>query len=125
MGREHLFFLLLLERVEGSRQDGGNHPRRKLEREVLLELGWGIKPSDDCGWEVSVNLSRDRKACLESSEAKALRGAGAGSGRSSSSRDGVEQPRLWLGWRLGLWDKDDGKTGKGVCEFHEAEKIMM
>ena len=34
--------------------------------------------------------SRDRKACLESSEAKALRGAGAGSGRSSSW-DGVGQ----------------------------------
>ena len=91
----------------------------------MLELGGGgIKPSDDCGWEVSVQPSRDRKACLESSEAKTLRGAGAGSGRSSSW-DGVEQPRLWLGWRVRLWDKDEGKTGKGVCEFHEAEKIMM
>lgn len=65
---ENTFFTSFCQRGwRLSRQDGGHHPRRKLEREVSLELVGRIKPSDDCGWEVSVQLSRDRKTCLESS----------------------------------------------------------
>lgn len=65
---ENTFFTSFCQRGwRLSRQDGGLHPRRKLEREVSLELVGRIKPSDDCGWEVSVQLSRDRKTCLESS----------------------------------------------------------
>ena len=65
---ENTFFTSFCQRGwRLSRQDGGLHPRRKLEREVSLELVGRIKPSDDCGLEVSVQLSRDRKTCLESS----------------------------------------------------------
>lgn len=121
MCREHLS-LLLLERMKGFQTSWRKSSKKKTRERSIPRICRGIKPGDDCGWEASVQPNRDRKMCLESPQAKALPGAGVGSGRGSSSWDGVEQPQHW-GERLGLQHKDDGKLARALVNFMRLRRL--